>query len=67
MICRDGSVAVENLGRLDGAGPSFAKTTAPMFVFFSNRLGCAGSIVVSVLLSLLLIFILRSCNAGVGY
>jgi hypothetical protein len=37
-----------------------------MFVFFSNRLGCAGSVVVSVLLSLVLIVLLRSCNAGVG-
>ena len=38
-----------------------------MFVFFSNRLGCAGSVVVSVLLSVVLIVLLRSCNAGVGY
>lgn len=37
-----------------------------MFIFFSNRLGCAGSIVVSVLLSLLLIFLLRSCSASPG-
>ena len=30
-----------------------------MFVFFSNRLGCLGSLVVSVLLSLVLIAVLR--------
>lgn len=33
-----------------------------MFVFFSNRLGCAGSILVSVVLSALLILVLRSCG-----
>lgn len=35
-----------------------------MFAFFSNRLGCLGSIIVSVLGSLLLIFLLRGCGAG---
>ena len=30
-----------------------------MFLFFSNRLGCLGSIVVSVLLTLVLIAVLR--------
>jgi hypothetical protein len=38
-----------------------------MFVFFSNRLGCAGSIIVSILLSVVLIVLLRSCNAGAGH
>lgn len=28
-----------------------------MFLFFSNRLGCLGSIVVSILLTLLLLFL----------
>lgn len=31
-----------------------------MFVFFSNRLGCLGSILVSVLLSVVLIIVLRA-------
>ncbi len=31
-----------------------------MFFFFSNRLGCVGSIVVSVILTLVLIAILRA-------
>ena len=35
-----------------------------MFVFFSNRLGCLGSIVISVALSALLILLMRSCSAG---
>jgi hypothetical protein len=35
-----------------------------MFVFFSNRLGCAGSILVSLLGTLLLIGLLRACNTG---
>ncbi len=30
-----------------------------MFVFFSNRLGCLGSLVVSALVSLLLLALLR--------
>ena len=37
-----------------------------MFIFFSNRLGCVGSIVVSALLSLALIFLLRSCSGSPG-
>ena len=35
-----------------------------MFVFFSNRLGCLGSIAVSVVLSAVLILMLRSCGGG---
>ena len=34
-----------------------------MFVFFSNRLGCLGSVVISVMLSGLLILLMRSCSA----
>ena len=37
-----------------------------MFVFFSNRLGCLGSILISVVLSLLLIGLMRACSAGGG-
>jgi hypothetical protein len=33
-----------------------------MFAFYSNRLGCLGSIVVSVIGSVLIILLLRSCN-----
>jgi hypothetical protein len=32
-----------------------------VFVFFSNRLGCAGSIAVSVVGTILLILLIRSC------
>ena len=32
----------------------------PMFVFFSNRLGCLGSILVSVVLTLILIAIISA-------
>ena len=35
-----------------------------MFVIFSNRLGCLGSIAVSVVLSAVLILVLRSCGGG---
>ena len=37
-----------------------------MFVFFSNRLGCLGSILVSLVLTLLLIAALRACNRPAG-
>jgi hypothetical protein len=33
-----------------------------MFVFFSNKLGCAGSIAVSVAGTILLILAMRSCS-----
>lgn len=32
---------------------------APVFLFFSNRLGCAGSLLLSVVLTLLLLALLR--------
>jgi uncharacterized membrane protein YeaQ/YmgE (transglycosylase-associated protein family) len=34
-----------------------------MFAFFSNRLGCIGSLIVSVVGSLILILVLRNCGA----
>ena len=34
-----------------------------VFAFFSNRLGCIGSLIVSVLGSLVLILVLRGCGA----
>ena len=33
-----------------------------VFVFFSNRLGCTGSILVSIVASVVLILLLRSCS-----
>ena len=33
-----------------------------MFLFFSNRLGCLGSILVSVVGTILLILLLRACT-----
>lgn len=33
-----------------------------MFVFFSSRLGCLGSLLISALLTLLVIALMRSCN-----
>ena len=33
-----------------------------MFLFFSNRLGCLGSIVVSLVATLLLALLLRGCG-----
>jgi hypothetical protein len=33
-----------------------------MFLFFSNRAGCLGSIAISALLTLVLVAALRACN-----
>ncbi len=37
-----------------------------MFAFFSNRLGCVGSIVVSVIGTIILLALMRGCSGGVG-
>lgn len=34
-----------------------------MFGFFSSKLGCIGSVIVSVIGTLLLIFLMRGCSA----
>jgi len=33
-----------------------------MFVFFSNRMGCVGSLIVSAVLTLVIIMLMRACN-----
>jgi hypothetical protein len=33
-----------------------------VFVFFSNRAGCAGSLAISVVLTLLLLLLTRACS-----
>ena len=38
-----------------------------MFVFFSNRFGCIGSIVISVVLSALLLVVMRGCSSGTSF
>jgi hypothetical protein len=38
-----------------------------MFAFFSNRLGCVGSIVVSVIGTILLLALMRGCSGGTGW
>ncbi len=35
-----------------------------MFFFFSNRLGCLGSVVVTIIGSLILIALMRSCSTA---
>ena len=44
-----------------GCGENFA-TADNVFVFFSNRLGCLGSIAVSIVGTALLIMLMRSCG-----
>ena len=34
----------------------------PMFVIFSNRLGCLGSLLISGIMTLTLILLLRACT-----
>jgi hypothetical protein len=38
-----------------------------MFVFFSNRLGCAGSLLVSIVLTVVLVALMRGCSAAGGW
>jgi hypothetical protein len=38
-----------------------------MFVFISNRLGCLGSIAISVVLSALLLLVMRGCSSGTSF
>jgi len=35
-----------------------------MFFFFSNRLGCVGSILVSLLLTFVLVLVMRGCSTA---
>jgi hypothetical protein len=35
-----------------------------VFVFFSTRIGCLGSIALSIVGSLILIALMRGCNSG---
>jgi hypothetical protein len=38
-----------------------------MFVFFSNRMGCLGSIVISIAVSALLILLMRGCSSPASF
>jgi hypothetical protein len=38
-----------------------------VFAFFSNRLGCVGSIVVSVIGTIILLALMRGCSGGAGW
>ncbi|MEY2562360.1 MAG: hypothetical protein QOH88_553 [Verrucomicrobiota bacterium] len=42
--------------------PTKGDETATMFAFFSNRLGCLGSIAVSLIGTVILIFLMRGCH-----
>jgi hypothetical protein len=46
-------------------GRSLAVVT-PMFIFFTKRLGCGGSLLVSLLGTLLLLMLMRACSGGAG-
>lgn len=38
-----------------------------MFVFFSNRLGCGGSLLVTIILSALLLLVMRGCSPATTF
>jgi hypothetical protein len=38
-----------------------------VFAFFSNRLGCLGSIVVSVIGTIILLALMRGCSGGASW
>ncbi|CAN5774320.1 hypothetical protein BH18ACI5_BH18ACI5_23130 [soil metagenome] len=38
-----------------------------MFAFFSNRLGCLGSLAVSIVGTLLLMLLMRGCSSGTNW
>jgi hypothetical protein len=38
-----------------------------VFVFFSNRLGCLGSLLLSAIVTIALILLLRACTGHVVY
>jgi hypothetical protein len=43
------------------------KRQAPVFLFFSSRLGCLASMVVSLALSALLVVLARGCSTGSSF
>ena len=47
-------------------GPVLA-VTERMFLFFTRKLGCAGSIVVSIIGTLLLVLLMRACSGSATY
>ena len=38
-----------------------------VFAFFSNRVGCVGSIIVSVIGTIILLALMRGCSSGAGW
>jgi hypothetical protein len=50
------------MGKRAPRGVTTGSTLCNVFVFFSNRLGCLGSIAVSVVGTALLLLLLRSCG-----
>jgi hypothetical protein len=49
------------LSTMHHASVLFGWYADPVFVFFSNRLGCLGSIAVSIVGTALLVMLMRSC------
>lgn len=40
-----------------------AARTSPVFIFYSNRIGCLGSLALSVVLTIVLLLAIRGCSS----
>ena len=58
----DGRKGIDGLSTLVRSQFAEDPLSGAMFVFFSNRLGCLGSLAISAVGTLLLILLLRACT-----
>jgi hypothetical protein len=58
---------VEMLRKFDDIafGNEVSGSPSTMLLFFSNRLGCLGSILISIVGTLVLLLILKGCQVGI--
>ena len=62
-----GNAAHDGDRLLGGTAPRTTEDEAAgMFIFYSNKFGCLGSILASVVLTAVLLLALRSCSGGIG-
>jgi len=59
VVRRAPEVVLPRCERLHGV---VAGEEAIMFLFFSNRMGCGGSLLMSAILTLIVFALLRACN-----
>jgi len=54
------SLALDGTTRYRRCSPNFHEVIPGVFVFFSNRLGCGGSLLVSLVVTVVLVLVLRA-------